>query len=324
MRAFRLIFRFSTLLCAVSHAAPVPPVLSLIQATLLKTDASIKPDHYDIARADLDGDGKQEVLAITNGQSSHSDTGGSTLFVLKGAGKGFISLGSVKVVNAPIYLRKSVTNGCRDLVVTVRGGEAKPGLAALSFDGKTYPSAAGEGNTALNQDDQLIFSKPIPPFDQTAILQGITFKVVSPNLKTANTVTIAPGGLEIDNKPATIEIIGTVARIEAGDIDMDGSPEIYIYTRDGNGSSLLAFSVNKQKSLSQIFLPALKDDDQIAQGYRGHDEFAVVQNCLARRFPIFPVEPGDTKPTGKMRELQYKLQQGEAGWLLKVEKATEF
>jgi len=71
-------------------------------------------------------------------------------------------------------------------------------------------------------------------------------------------------------------------------------------------------------------LPALKDDDQNGLGYRGHDEFAVVENSLARRFPIFPVEPGDTKPTGKMRQLQYKLQQGEAGWLLKVEKTTEF
>jgi hypothetical protein len=321
MKIIGPIFCFSALLCAVSQA--IPPVLSLIQASLQKIDSDIKPDHYDITRADLDDDGKLDVIALTNGKYRISGTAGSTLFLLKSAGKGFTSLGSVTVGDAPIYLRKSATNGYRDLIVTVRGGST-PALAALSFDGKTYPITSVEANAALTEDDKLLFSEPIPPFDRTAILQGITFKVTSPNLKTANTVTLTPGGQEIDSKPVTIEIIGTVARIETGDIDVDGSPEIYIYTRDGDGTSLLAFSVNEQKSLSQIFLPALKDDDQSGQGYRGHDEFAVVENSLARRFPIFPEEPGDTRPTGKMRQLQYKLQQAEAGWLLKVEKATEF
>ena len=92
----------------------------------------------------------------------------------------------------------------------------------------------------------------------------------------------------------------------------------------GEGTNLIAYSANQKKSLSQIFLPDLKEDEKNATGYRGHDEFAVVENSLARRFPIFPEEPGDTKPTGKMRQLQYKLHPGEAGWLLKVENSSEF
>lgn len=321
MKSSQFIYFVSAILCTASHAAP--PVLSPAQVALQKIDADIKPDHYDIARADLDADGKEDVLALMNGKSSYYGSGGCTLFILKGTGKGFTSLGSVKVVNAPIYLRKNTTNGFRDLLVTVRGGGATPGLASLTFDGKSYPPGAGEATATLQADDEVLFSVPTPPFDQTAILQGISFKVTSPNLKPANTVTITPTGLEEDNRPVTIEIIGTVTRIETGDINVDGSPEIYIYARDGDGTSLLAYSANRKKSLSQIFLPDLKDDEKNVVGYRGHDEFAVVENSLGRRFPIYPEDEAETKPTGKMRQLQYKLHQGEAGWVLKVETSTE-
>lgn len=322
MKTIRPIFCISSILCATAHAAP--PVLSPAQVALKKIDAGIKPDHYEIARADLDADGKEDVLALMNGKSGYCGSGGATLFILIGTGSGFTSLGSVKVVNAPIYLSKNVTHGFRDLLVTVRGGGATPGLASLAFDGKSYPPGAGEATATLKGDEEILFAEPIPPFDQTAILQGITFKVTSPNLKSGNTVAITPAGLEEDNKPVTIEIIGTITRIETGDINVDGSPEIYIYARDGEGTNLIAYSANHKKSLSQIFLPDLKDDEKNALGYRGQDEFAVVENSLARRFPIFPEDEAQTKPTGKMRQLQYKLHPGEAGWMLKIEKTTEF
>lgn len=322
MKTLRSICYLSAICCAVSHATP--PVLSLTQVALQKIDADIRPDYYEIARTDLDADGKEDVLALMNGKSAYCGSGGCTLFILKGTGKGFTSLGSVKVVNAPIHVRKSTTNGFRDLLVTVRGGGATPGLASLTFDGKAYPPGAGEANATLQADDEVLFSEPLPPFDQTAILQGISFKVTSPNLRSANTVTVTPAGLEENNRPITLDIIGTIHRIETGDINVDGSPEIYIYARDGEGSNLLAYSVNRKKSLSQIFLPDLKDDAKNSAGYRGHDEFAVVENSLARRFPIFPEDEAETKPTGKMRELRYKLHPGEAGWVLKVDQATEF
>ncbi|MEO5715966.1 MAG: hypothetical protein ABIT37_20975 [Luteolibacter sp.] len=322
MRPFRQIFLISAILCAASHAAPPAPLPA--QAVLQKIDPAIKPDQYEIARADLDADGKQDVLALMNAKSSYSGTGGSTLFILKGTGKGFTSLGSVKVVTAPIYLSQNLTNGYRDLIATVRGGAATPGLTTLTFDGKNYPVSAGEATATLKDDDKLLFSEPLPPFDKTAILQGISFKVTSPNLRSANTVTITPGGLETDNKPVTIELIGTITRIETGDLDADGSPEIYIYAHDSEGTNLIAYSANQKKSLSQIFLPDLNEVEKSTTGYRGHDEFAVVENSLARRFPIFPEDPGDTKPTGKTRQLEYKLHPGEAGWLLKVEKTSEF
>jgi hypothetical protein len=50
---------------------------------------------------------------------------------------------------------------------------------------------------------------------------------------------------------------------------------------------------------------------------------AVVEDVLARRFPIYDgaVPPS---PTGRMRQLQYKLKPGEAGWVLVLDRVTEF
>ena len=39
-------------------------------------------------------------------------------------------------------------------------------------------------------------------------------------------------------------------------------------------------------------LPPLGDTPGAGQGYRGHDQFAVVENRLARRFPVY--RDGDT------------------------------
>jgi hypothetical protein len=49
----------------------------------------------------------------------------------------------------------------------------------------------------------------------------------------------------------------------------------------------------------------------------------VVEGILGRRFPIHD-DSAPFKPTGKMRQVQYKLHTGEAGWLLKVDKMVEF
>ena len=102
----------------------------------------------------------------------------------------------------------------------------------------------------------------------------------------------------------------------------DGSPELYVQGFDGTSQTVLAWSSNKNKSLSSISLPDL--DAAQSKGYRGGDEYAVVEGILGRRFPIYPDDQPESKPTGKVRQIQYKLHQGEATWLLKVGKVLEF
>jgi hypothetical protein len=317
MKAFIL-----SLFVVTSLAHANPPVFLPTHAALQKVDPDIKPDHYDIARADLNADGKEDVLALMNGKSSYFGSGGATMFILKGTDDGFESLGSIKVVREPIYARKSGHHGFRDLLVGVRGGGAEPGLSALRFDGKAYPASPGEATAKEEEGDELLFAEPTPPFEQKETLQGITFQVFSPNTRSGNRLAVTPTGLESDNAPVEMDIAGIITRMEVADINVDGSPELYVYGFDGGSQTLMAWSSNKKKSLSSIMLPPM--DAAQSEGYRGGDEFAVVEGILGRRFPVYPDDKPESKPTSKIRQIQYKLHQGEAGWLLRPEKVIEF
>jgi hypothetical protein len=77
-------------------------------------------------------------------------------------------------------------------------------------------------------------------------------------------------------------------------------------------------------SFHVIAFPALEDDPENAKGYRGHDEFAVLEGVVGRRFPIYPDDKIRPEPTGKMRQIQYKLVPGEASWMLKIDRVAEF
>ena len=157
-------------------------------------------------------------------------------------------------------------------------------------------------------------------FNQTFKLHGIQFKVIAQG----NNLRIIPTGLKIDNSPIERDIEGVVTGAEIGDINVDGSPEIYVYIKGKDKGTLIANSANNKKSLSEIYLPPITNDPKLTKGYRGHDEFMMVENIVAQRFPIYKDNDTDTKPTASWRQLQYKLVQGEASWQLKLDKMLEY
>jgi hypothetical protein len=207
------------------------------------------------------------------------------------------------------------------------------GVALLSGCGAKAPSNPSPSVPAATVSEQ-----PAPAaaaatpavsagFDRQLELNGIGFHVTSPNVAAGNTVDVAPTGLEIDNSPFTSDADGVVTGAEVADIDANGSPEIYVYVTAADAAargSVVAFSANKRKSLGSIYLPPIAETPAAAQGYQGHDDFAVVEGSLVRRFPIYAGEGADASPTGKTRQLQYKLLPGEAGWLLKLDRTTDF
>jgi hypothetical protein len=154
-------------------------------------------------------------------------------------------------------------------------------------------------------------------FREVLEMHGITYEVTSPNLPRGNTLRIVPRGLA-DNSEIVQPIDGLVTGAEIADLSIDQAPEVYVYVRlpgDDQRLSLVAYASNRNKSLSAIFLPALADVPGAADGYAGRDAMAVVESVFARRFPI----PGD-----KTRQLQYRLAQGEASWVLKFDRMDEF
>lgn len=196
--------------------------------------------------------------------------------------------------------------------------------APASTAASTVPQAAA--TTAATPTGVSTTGAPAA-FDKTLTWKGITFRVTAANDSSAGTVTIVPSGLTVTSDTITQEIDGTVVGAEVADLDVNGWPELYVFTRSaGSGSygSVIGQAVNNGKSLSAIFLPDIAEDAKLAQGYMGHDEFAIVENSLARRFPIYA--PGDTNaaPSGKMRQVSYALAAGEAGWVLRTRDVTEF
>jgi hypothetical protein len=164
-------------------------------------------------------------------------------------------------------------------------------------------------------------------FDRTLELHGVTFSVTCDNDSSISQLSIVPAGLEIDNTAITQDVDGQVMGAEVADLDANGSPELYVYVRSaGSGSygSLVAYAANNRKSLSGIYLPPVADNGTIAKGYMGHDEFAVVENRLVQRFPVYRDDDTNAKPTGGTRQIQYKLVPGEAGWRLAVDRVVEY
>jgi len=176
-----------------------------------------------------------------------------------------------------------------------------------------------DGNQEVNGDTG--------KFDKTLSLHGITFHVTATNEGSINHLTIKPSGLKIDNSVIEQEIEGTVSGVEIADINVDGSPEIYIYVNSaGSGSygSVVAYSANHNKSLSPIYLEPLDNDQKNSAGYMGHDEFTIIENTFARRFPLYNEGDPNCCPKGGTRQLQYKLIMGEASWQLKLDKSITY
>ncbi|MCJ1962618.1 hypothetical protein [Novosphingobium mangrovi (ex Hu et al. 2023)] len=129
--------------------------------------------HVDSAKMDLDGDGTEEVLAYASG-AMMCGTGGCNLLVLKPEGDSFRIVGDLSVVQLPVGVLDSTTNGWRDLAVSVSGGGMAAGVRRVPFDGERYASnptsagvdeAAGMGTVLITPDDLN------PPEDEDANAQ---------------------------------------------------------------------------------------------------------------------------------------------------------
>ena len=166
-----------------------------------------------------------------------------------------------------------------------------------------------------------------PGFKKEFELNGIRFVVEATNEGSMNNLTITPSGLSEVNDVISREIDGSVTNAEIGDINADGSPEIYVWVNSaGSGSyaTPIGYASNNNKSMSEIYFPPISEDAVNSKGYMGHDEFAVVEGVVAQRFPIYKDGDTNAQPSGKMRQLQYKLTPGEAGWVMKVDRVEEF
>jgi hypothetical protein len=89
--------------------------------------------------ADLQDDGTHEAIVYLMGRD-WCGSGGCTVLILAPQGSSFGIVTKITLVQLPIRVLATKSNGWHDLGVWVGGGGIQPGHEAkLSFNGKTYP-----------------------------------------------------------------------------------------------------------------------------------------------------------------------------------------
>ncbi len=165
-------------------------------------------------------------------------------------------------------------------------------------------------------------------FSKVLNLQDIGFNVSSIKKEETMMLSVFTFGLQEQEYNETFNIEGeTVVDAEVEDLNSDGSPELFVYTQSkGSGSygNVYAFSVNNKKSMSQVYFQPTAENKEINKGYMGHDEFTLIENTLNQRFPIYLEGDTNAKPTGGVRQISYKLVDGEAMRRLTVDQITEY
>ncbi|MEH6772056.1 PliI family lysozyme inhibitor of I-type lysozyme [Maribacter arcticus] len=173
---------------------------------------------------------------------------------------------------------------------------------------------------SIQKDKKIVFQKILN-------LQNISFDIKTTGEGSFSQLSIQPKDLEIENQNVSLEIDGQVVNAEIEDLNSDGFPEILIYTISaGSGSygNVIGYSVNNGKSLSQIYFPEISENKEASSGYMGHDEFAIIETTLARRFPVYKDGDTNNNPTGGTRQIEYKLKDGEASRLFVLDKISEY
>lgn len=182
------------------------------------------------------------------------------------------------------------------------------GLAYFCSGGATLAgkySKLASAKLDSKQVDNTIFSK-------TLSLQNVQFYLNAKPQGKGTVLNIATSGLAHDYREqltiAGKEIVGA----EVEDLNSDGAPELLVYLRQQTKpyrAEVLAFSANKKQSLSQVYLPDVREQPEYRTSYRGGDVFRVVETRLVQRFPIYDAKG---KATGKTQQIAYRLIDGEA------------
>lgn len=188
----------------------------------------------------------------------------------------------------------------------------------------------GEGNAETAPAESMPPSEAragAPGFEKTLGLQGITFEVRTTGEGSMKKLTIRPKGLKSGDTPIAMDIDGSVANAEIEDLNADGYPELLVYTVSaGSGSygDVKGFSVLAGQSMVPISFPDLSGNAEAGKGYMGHDEFAIVETSLIRRFPIYREGDPNSSPSGGTRQISYKLEAGENSPVFRLQDISEF
>ncbi|HLI92714.1 MAG TPA: hypothetical protein VKU83_03870 [Puia sp.] len=154
----------------------------------------------------------------------------------------------------------------------------------------------------------------IPRMDSTLKIGKAGYRVECRNRKIdVNQLDIRPVGFDNQAKPVSFLLRGRVAKAEIDDLNGDGYPDLVLYVYTDSAAiygTVYAFVSKGNKSIAGCTLPDPMMDGHISSGYRGHDQFSLLQGYLLEKFPIYKTGDAADKPTGGTRAILYQLVKG--------------
>ena len=157
------------------------------------------------------------------------------------------------------------------------------------------------------------------PFEQELSEGGIRFTITSPNIPTENTFAIQSEGLAGRN-PSFTKDIGTqqVYRAALADLNQDGYPEVYIFTRttqEPPQGEVYAFASYRNRSYGEVYVADEAVQNLRSNAYQRGHVFELQETAIVRRFRVYQ----NGRASSYSNTLTYKLEMGETSYRLEVE-----
>jgi hypothetical protein len=154
---------------------------------------------------------------------------------------------------------------------------------------------------------QVVFQK----VDTTVKVGKVGYRVSCKNKKyDENQLEVRPVGMDNQAREMNFMLRGRVAKAEIDDLNSDGYPDLVLYVymdSSANFGTVYAFVSKANKSITGCVLPDPMMDGKINAGYKGHDQFSLMEGFLLEKFPIYKAGDDQDKPSGGTRVILYQL-----------------
>jgi hypothetical protein len=170
------------------------------------------------------------------------------------------------------------------------------------------------------------FGQKANKYDSTVKMGKVGYRITCMNRNLdRNALNIRPIGFKSEVREASLELRGRVVSTEIDDLNNDGFPDIIIFVMDAKDKlSLFSVGSRDNERIEPIYFPDITNDMQLSKGYRGQDEYKLVEGVLFRKFPIFESDTTIKTPTNKVRQIMYRVMTGDQGsWRFKSFKSFD-
>ena len=150
-----------------------------------------------------------------------------------------------------------------------------------------------------------------PKMDTTVKIGKAGYRVECKNKNyDQNQLSVRPVGFDNAAREANFIIRGRVEKAEIDDLNSDGYPDLVLYVYSDSSAifgTVWAFVSKANKSFTGCALPDPMLDGKINEGYKGHDQFSLMEGYLLEKFPIYKTGDDKDKPSGGTRVILYQL-----------------